>query len=518
MICRIRLAILPLALGLAACQTPRRYVELGEAVSRITDRPEFRHAFWGLLVRDLESGELLYEKNRDRLFHPASTAKLFSVATALHYLGPDYRFRTTVRHTGTIEDGVLTGDLILVASGDLTMGGRTTDSGEIAFTNSDHIYANGGTSARLTEPDPLAGIAELARQIRAAGVRELHGRVLVDDRLFEHDESTGSGPTLVTPIMVNDNLIDVTITPTAPGRPATLDWRPKSHAYSLINAVTTAGENDSPVLRITSAGNVLQVIGRIPAGHDPVVRVYEVDDPAKFAATLLREALETQGVGTSTTNGTNGHAQHGLPSREHVAGLPTLATLVSPPFSQNARLILKVSHNLHASTLPLLVAANNGGRTLSDGLHLQHGFLAGVGIDVDDISFAGAAGGARADYLTPEVTVQLLRYIATTHGYERFRTSLPILGVDGTLADVVSSSSPARGKVWAKTGTYWLRNTMNQSSLLTSKALAGYMQTRSGKNVAFAMFVNGVPLGPGLTTKTIGERLGRLCEVFHDSL
>src|SRR5687768_6003195 len=115
---------------------------LAAQIHELTRASHYRHAHWGLLFIDLNSGEVIYQENADKLFAPASVTKCYTVATALDALGADYRFRTPVYRRGEVnEAGELKGDLILVASGDLTMGGRTTDQGEIAFTNSDHTYA-----------------------------------------------------------------------------------------------------------------------------------------------------------------------------------------------------------------------------------------------------------------------------------------------------------------------------------------------------------------------------------------
>jgi D-alanyl-D-alanine carboxypeptidase/D-alanyl-D-alanine-endopeptidase (penicillin-binding protein 4) len=195
-----------------------------------------------------------------------------------------------------------------------------------------------------------------------------------------------------------------------------------------------------------------------------------------------------------------------------------VAELVSPPFGDSARLVLKVSHNLHASALPLWLAVKHGKRTLADGMRLEGEFFKRCGIDMPSVSFGGAAGGARADYVTPRATVQLLRHMATHKDFATYKNALPVLGVDGTLAKAVDSTSPARGKVFAKTGTLVWDNLLDGTELLTSKALAGYMTTRSGRELAFAVFVNMVPLakndgGP----RQIGRTLGRLCEVVYDS-
>lgn len=493
--------------------------DLASGIVGLIEEPRFRHAHWGILVADLESGEVLYETNADKLFVPASTTKLFSVAAALEALGADHRFETRLLRRGEVDvDGTLEGDLILLASGDFTLGGRTLDGDQIAYTNSDHIYANGSAKGELTEPDPLAGLDALARQVLKGGIRQVTGDVIVDDRLFDHDTGSGSGPSTLTPIMVNDNLIDVVVKPTAVGEAAEIEWRPRTAAAAVEGAIKTVAPGDSPrVTIISSPGNRLQVIGQIPSDHAPILRVHEVDHPASFARSLLIEALHRVGVAVSADVAAENRAAQ-LPPRETVAELPTVASLTSPPFSEAARLILKVSHNLHASTLPLLLAAEQGERSLGAGLRRQRELLFELGVEVDTISFGGGAGGSRADYVTPRATVALLRTMATRDDFDVYHRALPILGVDGTLADVVDDDSPARRRVHAKTGTLYWRNVMNERYLLTSKALAGYMTTASERRLAFSLVVNNVHLESGSQTADIGRALGRLCEIIHDAL
>jgi D-alanyl-D-alanine carboxypeptidase/D-alanyl-D-alanine-endopeptidase (penicillin-binding protein 4) len=190
---------------------------------------------------------------------------------------------------------------------------------------------------------------------------------------------------------------------------------------------------------------------------------------------------------------------------------------MSPPFSENARLILKVSHNLHASTLPLLIALRHGKRQLEEGLRLEHDFLKRAGLDADSISFAGGAGGAQADQTTPRMTVALLRYMSTRPDFAVYERALPLLGVDGTLADVVPTNSPARGKVRAKTGTLFWQNLLNDHYLVTSKALAGYLTAKSGRELVFSFVVNGVQIDKLPQTKTIGQVLAHLCEIVQQA-
>ncbi len=517
----------------AVCAVGRsddRSGRLASAIEAVTSGPDYKHAHWGLLFVDLESGATVYEHNRHKLFVPASTTKLYSVASALGHLGADYRFQTPVVRRGEVTpSGQLQGDLILLASGDLSMGGRLGgrpgdrpgDRDRIAFTNTDHTYANGNTTATLTESDPLAGLNELARQVAAAGVKQVRGDVLIDDRLFDKAEGTGSGPSRLTPIMINDNLLDLLITPAKPGSAASVRVRPETAAYTIDAQVDTVESGQSiaqPIrIRITMhAGNRVVLRGQIPAGHRPLVRVVEVEDAAGFARSLFIEALRRAGVTVDASPLATNRPER-LPPRDACEKLPRVALLTSPPFGESAKLILKVSHNLHASTLPLLVAAKHGKRTLDDGLRLQHDFLKKAGVEVETISFGGGAGGSRADYTTPHATVQLLRYMATRPDFAVYEAALPILGVDGTLHDTVKPDSPARGKVRAKTGTLFWQNIMNDRFLLTGKALAGYMTTANGRKLAFAMFVNNTHLPKATDTSREGKILGKLCEIVYES-
>ncbi|HEX5104933.1 MAG TPA: D-alanyl-D-alanine carboxypeptidase/D-alanyl-D-alanine-endopeptidase [Pirellulaceae bacterium] len=488
--------------------------KLHERVDALLAEPRFQHAHWGMLFVDLETGEVVLERNKDKLFAPASVTKLFSTATALDALGADHRFVTPVYRRGMLkDDGVLDGDLILVASGDLTLGGRTTEKGEIDFKDDDHIYANWSGNGELTPQDPLAGLKDLARQVAAAGIRKVND-VYIDDRLFDHTEGSGSGPGTITPIVVNDNVLDFTFEPGELDQPAKAEWRPQTALFAVDAQVQTVREDQPLEITIERESRKFVIRGKLPANKKNVVRIVEVPDARAFARALFVEALEASGVEVAA-EAADPSRDGKLPVTEEYSKLTKVAEFTSPPFAEEARLILKVSHNLHASTLPLLVAVKNGKRSVADGLKLEGEFLARAGVDLDAVSFGGGAGGSRADYVTPASTVQLLRYMASRPDFAVYEKALPILGVDGTLAKSVGADSPAKGKVQAKTGTLVWDNLLVGRGLCTSKALGGYLTTASGKRLAFAAFVNGVPLKDGLTTRAIGTDLGRLCEIVH---
>jgi serine-type D-Ala-D-Ala carboxypeptidase/endopeptidase (penicillin-binding protein 4) len=492
--------------------------KLSPQIQAILNEERFKHAHWGILVADRATGDVIYELNADKLFPPASTTKLYSVAAALDSLGSDYRFETPVYRRGKVNaKGVLEGDLILVAVGDLTLGGRTTAKNEIEFKNTDHTYANVKSDAALTAADPLGGLNALAKQVAGAGLREVRGQVIIDDRAIDPATGSGSGPSRLTPIMVNDNVIDFTVTPTKKGSPAKVDWRPRSVALEVdANVETVAAGGETKIDCHAVGENRLVVRGRIAADHAPTVRVHEVADSAKWARALFIEALQRSGVAVAASSLEDNPANL-LPRRADDTGLVRVAMLRSPPFSENARLVLKCSHNLHASTLPLLIAVRHGKRRLEEGMRIEREFFKRAGLDVDAISFGGGAGGAQGDYTTPRMNVALLRYLSTRPDFPIFERALPVLGVDGTLAEDVPAGSPARGKVRAKTGTLYWENLTNGHYLLTSKAVAGYLTAKSGRELVISFVVSGVQIDSDSQAKAIGKALAHLCEIVYEA-
>jgi D-alanyl-D-alanine carboxypeptidase/D-alanyl-D-alanine-endopeptidase (penicillin-binding protein 4) len=496
--------------------------ERASRVERLLESPGYEHGHWGLLVVDVKSGEVLYERQADRLFAPASVTKLYSTAAALVDLGADERFHTPVVRQGEVDSsGVLRGDLILVARGDPSLGGRTGPDGALLFEEVDHSYAAGNLKASLVKGDPLAGLDQLAREVAASGIRQVSGEVWVDDRAFEAAESTGSGPSRVSPIMLNDNVIDVVVSPgEKQGDAARVRLVPATGYAQVDVQVETCGAELRPQLNVISVGpRRFAVRGRIPVGHRPVVKIWEVDDPASLARTALIERLLERGVRTGASPlGSNERER--LPSRAEVAGLPKVAEYTSPPFREYAKVILKVSQNLHASVLPMLLGLKQNQTTLSAGLLRQGEVLKGIGIPIERISLGSGAGGSRGDLVSPRVTVALLCAMARRPEFGAFESAMPVLGVDGTLAQAVDAESPARGHARAKTGTYTWLNGLTGRPVLTSKALAGYLDTASGRSLAFAFFVNNVPLDVDTEAATeataqAGRLLGKLCEIFY---
>ncbi|HYL99141.1 MAG TPA: D-alanyl-D-alanine carboxypeptidase/D-alanyl-D-alanine-endopeptidase [Blastocatellia bacterium] len=492
---------------------------MARRISALIATDAYHHANWGIIVADQNTGESLYEFNADKLFAPASTTKLFTTAAALDALGPDFKFTTPLYRTGEIsKEGKLHGDLVLKASGDPNLSGRIDSQGHLAYTNEDHIYADFGGNAVLTDTDPLSGIDDLAKLVAASGTNQVRD-VLIDDRLFDHEAGSGSGPTLLTPIVVNDNLIDLTVKPREKaGYPATVAIRPQTeYAQFDIEVETVDRQGGTEVAVEQVAPRRYTVRGRIAAGRKPLVKIAVVDDPAEFARTLLIERLRAHGVVVKRSP-FSPMDKESLPAPSEYSKLTVVAQHISPPFSEAIKVILKVSHNLGASLLPLIVASQKGERTIEEGLGIEGDFLRRVGVESESISFGGGAGGTRADFVTPRSVAELLLGMSKRPVFQVYHDSLPILGVDGTLSEAVDEASPVRGSVYAKTGTLVAWNAMDHSLIVTSKTLAGYMTAASGRKLVVAIYLNNQMVKSIDDVDSQGRVIGRLCELIYESL
>jgi serine-type D-Ala-D-Ala carboxypeptidase/endopeptidase (penicillin-binding protein 4) len=264
-------------------------------IQKIMDQSKYEHATWGIYAKDLQTGEILYDLNSNALFSPASTSKLFSMAALLEAYGDNYRFKTPVYATGPIKEGQLQGDLVLVAQGDLTMGGRQSNADTIAFTKMDHIIANEVPGVTLTNEDPLYAFNELAKQVSEKGIKEITGRVIIDDTLFETTEKRGM---MISPLMINENLIDLVINPSEVGQTAKLSWRPQVSGYTVENQVKTVAKEGKLALEVKAdeTGKKINISGTIPVGEHNIVRTSNILQPASFAQQAFIQALQKQGI------------------------------------------------------------------------------------------------------------------------------------------------------------------------------------------------------------------------------
>jgi D-alanyl-D-alanine carboxypeptidase/D-alanyl-D-alanine-endopeptidase (penicillin-binding protein 4) len=433
---------------------------LRRQIDAIVDRPSFAGAFWGIEVRGLKSGKLLYARNAEKSMRPASTMKLVTTAAALDAFGPDERIPTTVETAARLDGlGRVLGDVYLVGRGDPNLSGRFSEG-------------------RIT-----AAFEELAAALKAVGVKRIEGRVIGHEGLFQGERrgDDWSWEDLVwwygaevSALAFNDNSADLKVTAgERVGDPALVDRNPLSAYYSVASTALTGPADSESTLSVTKApgSNLVRVTGSYPLGKTPWENSVALEDPARYATTVFVEVLEAAGIRVA---GGVLSSSDPLP-----APLRVLAAHHSPPMAEAIKAVNKPSQNLHAEMLLRRLGARvKGTGTVEAGREAVLDFLKRAGVRPESWALQDGSGLSGSDLLSPREVVNLL-VAMDRHPHARvFRDSLPIAGVDGTLKNRMKGT-PAAGRIQAKTGT--LRHV---------NALAGYATPKRGEPLVFSIVVN----------------------------
>ena len=456
---------------------------LKRGIDRILDREVFAPAFWGVEVRDLRSGRVLYERNARKNFKPASTLQLVTTAAVLDAIGPDERLRTTVETAGRLDAfGRVLGDVYLVGRGDPNLSGRFTDG------------------------DRTAAFEEMANTLWSAGVRRIEGRLVGHEGLFTGDRrgEDWSWQDLVwwygaevSALSFNDNCADLTVTAgERAGDPVRVGREPASAFYRVVSSATTSAAGTPPALTLTRApgSNEVRLSGTYPIGAETWEGSAALEDPARYAATVFGEVLAARGIVVSGPVETSSVP---LP-----AGVRVLAAHESPPLLEILKAVNKTSQNLHAEMMLRLLGARRRGAGSADaGREAAAEFLRRVGVEPSAWAMQDGSGLSRSDVLTPHEMVSLLAAMDRHPRAAAFRETLPIAGRDGTLKNRMKGGA-ADGRVVAKTGT-----------LRQVNALAGYVTARGGSRLAFVAIANHHTAGGSAATTALDE-IGALLASF----
>ena len=511
------LSCLPASLARAQSES-----SLSQRIQKVISRPEFAHANFGIEFYSLDTGKVIYALNADKLFVPASTTKTLTEGALLAKLGADYRFHTRVYRTGPIDKhGVLKGDLILVASGDPNLSNRVQPDGTLAFVDHDHSY-----NGPALPGDPLAVIQEFVSQIKSKGVHRIEGHVYVDASLMPDAEREGGTGVVMSSIMVNDNVIDLVGKPgSKSGDAVQLSVSPRNSYLRFVNNVVT-GESKSKFAFSASdpvaapdGSLAVTLTGSIPVGMEPQTAAFAVPSPTKFAAIVLGDALKSAGIVVNPKAAAP--VTDFTPYQRFYTAENQLAEHVSPPLSEEIKITLKVSQNLHAGMGPYLLGllvAKDLKDPLRAGFKAEQVFLQDAKLDLSGAAQGDGAGGDWADLFSPDFIVHYMIYWSTRPDYDVFFRGLPILGKDGTLAKI-QTNSPGAGHVFAKTGTFGSEDKLNGKMMLNGKGLAGYVISKQGKKLAFAAYVNHVslPPDPDAAQEVAGQALGEIAAAAYDA-
>ncbi len=420
-------------------------------------------AFWGVQVQDAKTGEIIYSKNPNKIFMPASNMKLYTTSTALQLLGPDYRYHTAFTTTGSIENGTLLGDIIINGSGDPTWSWR--------FFNDSH--------------DSL--FIRFADSLKALGINKIDGRIIGNDNIFD-DQALGYGwswddepyyyAAQLSGLSYNENYVDVIVTPGEVGELVHLEKRPNTHYLTIKNELVTVhpdstGKWNNGRDRATNKG---WFRGEFSASKEKKEDALTVENPTLFTATLFKEVLESQGI---TVSGEPVDLDDLFLELDSTL-IDTLFLYTSHPMSKIIEMVNKPSQNFIAETLLKTIGVELGKEgSTEEGIRLEMEMWDSLGMNTRDLKILDGSGLSRHNVVSPYHTTTLLQLLWEHEYRDIFIESLPIAGIEESTLENRMKNSIAAGRVHAKTGY-----------IGRARTLSGYVYTLSGRTIIFSIMVN----------------------------
>jgi serine-type D-Ala-D-Ala carboxypeptidase/endopeptidase (penicillin-binding protein 4) len=454
---------------------PRAERELASDLARVFGAPVMSQGLWGVEVKSVDSGRVLFEHNARTLVMPASNMKILTLATAAETLGWDYCFTTTLETAATVENGVLMGDLIVRGTGDPTINGRNNRAAAV--------------------------LDEWAGALKAAGITRIDGSIVGDDNAFD-DEGLGAGwswdylqydyAAPVGALEFNENVARLTVRPgAAVGEPVLIELAPGSGLQVVNHAFTGETKSQTTIDFGRRADQpVLTITGSLPVDAQPATRQVAVVNPTIYFAQSLKDGLVARGIDV-TGAAADADDRLDLPAPD---ARRALARTESPALREIATVLMKVSQNLYAETLLKATGAAKGGLgTIEGGRIATRALLSSWGIPPSTYVQYDGSGLSRYDYLTADLIVTILeRLYADPRHRDAFVATLPIAGKDGTIASRMKKTR-AEGNAAAKTG-----------SIANVRSLSGYIRTRDGETLAFSMLANSFTI-PAATVNWIAD-------------
>ncbi len=450
---------------------------LTAAIDTLLEDPRLDSASVEVVVRDAGTGEVLYARDPDRRLLPASNAKLFTAAAALDVLGEEHRFDTDVLGDGSVRAGILRGDLYLRGGGD---------------------------------PTALAeDYADLAGQVRDAGIRQVRGDLVADDTYFDDvrlgdswawdDEpyyysAQTSALTVAPDTDYDSGTVRVSAAPGQPGGEPLVTITPVTDAVQIVNTATTGAPGSSDTLSIQRdhGSPVVRITGSVPADGSATTEWVTAWDPTGYAADVFARALADAGVRLRGSD----DERADTPAGAAVVGTHrsmTVAELMTP--------FMKLSNNMHAEALVKTMGAETTGEGSWDaGIEQVDAFALEQGVAEGAIRLVDGSGLSRKDLVTGDAVTDLLIAVQDEAWFDTYYAALPVAGISerlvgGTLRSRMTGTAAA-GNLRGKTGT-----------LTGVTALSGYVTDADGRELVFSMISNNYLLSPRSIEDALGVTL-----------
>ncbi len=442
---------------------------LQRAIEKLTVDPDLKHAGLGICVIDVESGKVIAQYNKDQSLIPASSMKVVTTATTLSKLGEDFRFKTELQYDGQLEgDGTLNGNLYIKGYGDPTLGSDRFD--------------------KAMPVDMLMN--EFVQAVKKAGIKKINGKIVGDASFFTSSvnartwlwEDLGnyyaSGAWGLN-ILENKYYLNFKQNAKLGEQPEIESTNPSIPNLLLINEVRSAEANsgDNAFVFGSPYSYTRFVRGTIPVGKGTFTIKGAIPDPPFFAAHLLMEALENNGISTSKMATSLFELEREGKTK---ASLTTIHSHHSPSLKEIIIETNLESVNLYCESMLRYLATTKGnGSGPENGLDVIYEFWKEKGLDTRGFFMEDGSGLSPYNNVSAFHLAKIMQLIAKDQKlYKTFNESLPIAGRSGTLKFMLRGTA-AENNLRAKSG-----------GMKRVRSYTGFARTKSGNLVSFSIIAN----------------------------
>ena len=462
---------------------------LQQKVDQAVTAEPLKGAVVGVMVQDM-SGHVVAQREAGRRMVPASNLKLITTGTALHALGPDFRFETEIGYTGEVDaDGTLHGDVYIVGGGDPTIGVADTVA---------------------VKPDAL--FWRWKSLLKDAGISRIDGRIIGDGRAYEghlenqswsYDDTGTYYGAGCNALSFYENAIDYVVSAGVEGEPVKVTQRyPETPWMHFGNLTSTGpkGTGNSLYLYTTDLAPYAEMRGTFAVDRKQKVEHFANKYGALTCAYYFWQNL--RGTGWAVSGGYADIDRNGyVRGRDFVpadkAGTPKLVgKSESPALSRIVRLTNVLSDNFYAEAIFRQMGERASGVAVYDSCRVA---VADVLEDLvpgglEGLRLEDGSGLSRLNTVSPAFLASFLRSMTRSRGFNAFLASLPKPG-EGTLAGLLPKlPADRKARVCVKSG-----------SMDGVLCYSGYILDESGNpKFVFSLMVNGATAKTAVLRDTLG--------------
>lgn len=417
----------------------------------------------GFFAKNLNTNQIIVNKNADKLLCPASVQKLITTAIALEKLGSDYTYKTEIYASNKIENGILNGNLIIKGSGDPSFGSYKIDS----IQGFEFVFN------------------EFAKALKQKGIQKINGNVYGDPSFFDSKiappkwlwEDVGNYyGCAVSGLNFNENIFQLHVSTTFTGLPIsifeTYPFLPEK--YTIINNVIAGnvGSGDKSFFYSTPFSNEVYYTGTLPPNKSEMYIKGAIPNPPEIAALHLKFALQKNGIVVTGDVENLEMSNMNLPNKE------LLYTIESKPLKDLVKRTNEQSINLYAESLLLTLGKQFNKPNIDSSLSVLSQFISEKNVLKNSIKLYDGSGMSPMNRVSSRAIVGILEKAYMSNIKDDFMSSLPLSGINGTVKKFLNNTR-LQGKMRIKSG-----------SMTGVRSYAGYYKNNKNEIIAFCFILN----------------------------